>query len=64
VFLGSTTQVKVRLPQGAVVQSLVTNSAMRDNLATGQPVTVNLPAESLRVLSSARQTPPEVAEEA
>src|SRR3954453_10304394 len=63
VFLGSTTQVKVRLPQGAVVQSLVTNSAMRDNLATGQPVTVNLPAESLRVLSSARQTPPEVAEE-
>ena len=26
VFLGSTTQVMVRLPQGAVVQSLVTNS--------------------------------------
>ena len=57
VFLGSTTQVKVRLPQGAVVQSLVTNSAMRDNLTTGQPVTVHLPAESLRVLSSARKAP-------
>ena len=57
VFLGSTTQVMVRLPQGAVVQSLVTNSAMRDNLTSGQSVTVHLPSQSLRVLSSARQTP-------
>ena len=61
VFLGSTTQVQVRLPQGAVVQSLVTNSAMRATLATGQPVTVHLPAQSLRVLATARQAPPEVA---
>ena len=61
VFLGSTTQVMVRLPQGAVVQSLVTNSAMRDNLASGQSVTVHLPSQSLRVLSSARQTPATVA---
>ena len=30
VFLGSTTQVMVRLPHGAVLQSLVTNSARRD----------------------------------
>ncbi len=61
VFLGSTTQVMIRLPQGAVVQSLVTNSAMRDSLTAGQPVTVHLPAQSLRVLRSARRTPPEVA---
>jgi spermidine/putrescine transport system ATP-binding protein len=62
VFLGSTTQVKVRLPQGALVQSLVTNSAMHDSLSTGAPVTVYLPAESLRVLSSSRETPAELAE--
>jgi spermidine/putrescine transport system ATP-binding protein len=56
VFLGSTTQVMVRLPQGAVVQSLVTNNAMRDRLTSGQPVTVQLPSQSLRVLaSSARE---------
>ncbi len=52
VFLGSTTQVLVRLPQGAVVQALVTNTSDRDALTTGQPVTVCLPAESLRVLAS------------
>src|SRR3954468_23552791 len=52
VFLGSTTQVMVRLPQGAVVQSLVTNTSDRDHLTTGEPVTVCLPSESLRVLAS------------
>jgi spermidine/putrescine transport system ATP-binding protein len=51
VFLGSTTQLMVRLPHGAVLQSLVTNSARRDSLTTGQPVTVHLPAQSLRVLA-------------
>ena len=30
VFLGSTTQVMVRLPQGSVVQSLLTNAATDD----------------------------------
>jgi spermidine/putrescine transport system ATP-binding protein len=63
VFLGSTTQVMVRLPQGAVVQSLVTNNAMRDSLTSGQPVTVQLPSQSLRVLaSSAREAPATVAQ--
>ena len=57
VFLGSTTQVMVRLPHGAVLQSLVTNNARRDGLATGQPVTVHLPPQSLRVLASADQVP-------
>ena len=64
VFLGSTTQVMVRLPQGAVVQSLVTTNAMRDELTSGQPVTVQLPSESLRVLAaSAGQTPVALADD-
>jgi spermidine/putrescine transport system ATP-binding protein len=57
VFLGSTTQLMVRLPHGAVLQSLVTNSARHDSLATGQSVTVHLPPQSLRVLASADQAP-------
>ena len=58
VFLGSTTQVMVRLPQGAVVQSLVTTNAMRGGLTSGQPVTVQLPPQSLRVLATSdHQTP-------
>jgi len=58
VFLGSTTQVMVRLPQGPVIQSLVTNHAMRDGLASGQPVTVQLPSQSLRVLAPSAQEVP------
>jgi spermidine/putrescine transport system ATP-binding protein len=52
VFLGSTTQVMVRLPQGAVVQSLVTNTSGTDTFTTGQPVSVRLPSEALRVLAA------------
>ena len=52
VFLGSTTQVMVRLPQGAVVQSLITNAADRETFTTGQPVTVCLPSQALRVLAT------------
>jgi spermidine/putrescine transport system ATP-binding protein len=52
VFLGSTTQVMVRLPQGAVVQSLITNPAGSESFSTGQPVTVCLPAQALRVLAA------------
>jgi spermidine/putrescine transport system ATP-binding protein len=55
VFLGSTTQVMVRLPHGQVVQSLITNSAARGDLTAGQPVTVHLPSQSLRVLAPASQ---------
>jgi ABC-type Fe3+/spermidine/putrescine transport system ATPase subunit len=64
VFLGSTTQLMIRLPHGAVLQSLVTNSARRENLATGQPVTVHLPAQSLRVLASVDESPAAPADEA
>jgi hypothetical protein len=58
VFLGSTTQVQLRLPHGAVLQSLVTNATARDDLVSGRPVTVRLPAESLRVLASSHRTAP------
>ena len=58
VFLGSTTQVMVRLPHGAVVQSLVTNSSVQRNLSSGQPVTVYLPSKSLRVLAPSRRSAP------
>jgi spermidine/putrescine transport system ATP-binding protein len=69
VFLGSTTQVMIRLPQGAVLQSLITNTSDRDGLTTGQPVTVCLPSDSLRVLAASNghateKTPEEVAETA
>jgi hypothetical protein len=64
VFLGSTTRVMVRLPHGAVVQSLVTNSTAQSDLSSGQPVTVCLPSESLRVLaSSTRPTAPAAGDE-
>ena len=52
VFLGSTTQILVRLPQGSTVQSLHTNESTSDRYTSGQPVTVCLPADSLRVLAS------------
>jgi spermidine/putrescine transport system ATP-binding protein len=56
VFLGSTTQVIVRLPQGAALQALVTNNTSQSGFEAGQPVTVCLPAQSLRVLASS-ETP-------
>ena len=37
VFLGSTSQVFVRLPQGSVVQSLVTNAVNEEPWASGDP---------------------------
>jgi spermidine/putrescine transport system ATP-binding protein len=52
VFLGATTQVAIRLPHGAVLSALITNSRTREDLATGVPVTVGLPSDSLRVLAS------------
>ncbi len=64
VFLGSTTQLMVRLPHGAVVQSLVTNTASSDRPGTGQPVTVHLPPESLRVLAAVEPAPAELVAEA
>jgi ABC-type Fe3+/spermidine/putrescine transport system ATPase subunit len=66
VFLGSTTQVMVRLPQGASLQALVPNTSNRNGYASGQPVTVGLPPQSLRVLAASGQPQqePAVAEHA
>jgi hypothetical protein len=52
VFLGSTTQVNVRLPHGPVVQSLVTNVSAQAAFSSGQAVSVHLPPEALRLLST------------
>jgi spermidine/putrescine transport system ATP-binding protein len=52
VFLGSTTQVMVRLPEGALVQSLITNTAGNEAFKAGQPVTVCLPPQALRLLAA------------
>jgi hypothetical protein len=58
VFLGSTTQLLVRLPHGALLQSLVTNTAGSDSPGSGQPVTVHLPQQSLRVLAPSEPAAP------
>jgi len=50
VYLGSTSQVYVRLPQGSVVQSLVTNAVHEEPWASGDACRVRMPADSLRVL--------------
>jgi spermidine/putrescine transport system ATP-binding protein len=56
VFLGSTTQITVRLPHGAVVQSLVTNASAHGTFTTGQAVSVHLPTGALRLLSTSSTT--------
>ena len=57
VFLGSTSQVRVRLPHGPVVQSLVTNASVGGGLASGQAVSVHLPPDALRVLAAPTGSP-------
>jgi hypothetical protein len=42
------------------VQSLVTNQAVRDDLASGKTVTVCLPSQSLRLLASTSRPAPVV----
>ncbi len=55
VFLGSTTQLMVRLPHGEVLQSLVTNTGQAESPTSGTPVTVHLPPQSLRMLAGHEQ---------
>jgi spermidine/putrescine transport system ATP-binding protein len=50
VFLGSATQVYVRLAAGASLQAQVVGENTAVTLAQGTPVNVHLPAQSLRVL--------------
>jgi spermidine/putrescine transport system ATP-binding protein len=52
VFLGSSTQVIVRLAPGEVVQALIQNQGDEPPYQQGTPVSVVLPAEALRVLST------------
>jgi spermidine/putrescine transport system ATP-binding protein len=50
VYVGATTQVRVRLPHGPAVQALLVNDDSRDELRPGAAVTVGLPTEALRLL--------------
>jgi len=50
VFLGSTTHVYVRLASGSALQTLVRNDGAALPYSQGTPVSVGLPADSLRVL--------------
>jgi spermidine/putrescine transport system ATP-binding protein len=50
VYVGATTQVRVRLPHGPAVQALLVNDDSREELRPGAAVTVGLPAEALRLL--------------
>ncbi len=50
VFLGSTTQVFLRLATGSPLQTLVRNDGAELPYKQGTPVSVGLPADSLRVL--------------
>ncbi len=50
VFLGSTTQIFVRLATGAALQTLVRNDGPAIAYSQGTPVSVELPAQALRVL--------------
>jgi spermidine/putrescine transport system ATP-binding protein len=50
VFLGSSTQVYVRLAAGATLQAQLTGDHAAVALTQGTPVNVHLPAQSLRVL--------------
>jgi spermidine/putrescine transport system ATP-binding protein len=52
VYVGATTQVLIRLENGAELQALVVNDGQRDELASGSPVRVDLPPDALRLLAS------------
>jgi spermidine/putrescine transport system ATP-binding protein len=51
VYLGSTTQVMVRLAPGTLVQALVQNDGSTGDLSQGTPVHVYLAPDALRVLA-------------
>ena len=63
VFLGSATQVMLRLAPGIPLQALVQNDGQRPDLAQGTPVHAYLPPDALRVLAGARGVIPAPAEE-
>ncbi|MDH4160387.1 MAG: TOBE domain-containing protein [Actinomycetota bacterium] len=50
VYLGSTSQVFLRLPDGSSIQSLVTNAVHEEPWSSGDACRVRMPSDSLRVL--------------
>ncbi len=58
VFLGSATQVMLRLAPGVPLQALVQNDGQHPDLAQGTPVHAYLPPDALRVLAGARGVVP------
>jgi len=52
VYMGSTTQVIVRLAPGATVQAMVPNTGSVPDWEQGTPVSVHLPSDALRLLSA------------
>jgi spermidine/putrescine transport system ATP-binding protein len=63
VYLGSATQVILRLAAGPELQVLLQNDGGQDQLAHGTPVQAFLPPEALRVLAGGGQVADEQAEE-
>jgi spermidine/putrescine transport system ATP-binding protein len=63
VYLGSSTQVFLRLAAGADVQALLPNDGGRADLAQGTPVHAYLPPDALRVLAGGALAPEENAAE-
>jgi spermidine/putrescine transport system ATP-binding protein len=59
VYRGSTSQVFVRLPDGHQLQAMVQNADGATVYATGDPVSVELPPEALRVLVKTGEEAPE-----
>jgi spermidine/putrescine transport system ATP-binding protein len=55
VYLGSTSQVYVRLASGSMIQALVTNAVNEEPWASGDACRVRLPSDSLRVLEQSGQ---------
>ena len=55
VYLGSSTQLIVQLPHGDTVQALVQNTGGGRLFSQGEPVSVFLPAEALRVVHRSSQ---------
>jgi spermidine/putrescine transport system ATP-binding protein len=63
VFLGSTTQVFLRLANGSALQTLVRNDGAALPYSQGTPVSVDLPADALRVLPDPGVTVAEIRDE-
>ena len=56
VFLGSSTQVIVRIAPGGALQALIQNDGTELSYRQGTPVKVHLPADALRVLPESDRT--------